>query len=319
MEQVFEAIGVDVVEQVLRDSYGGDIRVDVGDSPPWLRLEAAAITPSARLDQITFGLHFDVQAEALGRLVICRIDSGRLAYHPAGGGETAYGPGDAFIPVSPERGFTADCAKADFHTTVLDPVLLESVAETAPGRRPEPVRFTSHQPVSAAAAETWDTVYGYAREAIDLGVAGEPLLAGSVARLLAATALTVFPNNTLSDPTFSDRRDAHPRTLRRAITFIEENADRDITLADIAAAAHVTIRAVQLAFRRHLDTTPIAYLRWARLEHADQELRRADATDDGTVAETARRWGWADADRFTAAHRQRFGSPPTGPPHDRAP
>jgi hypothetical protein len=32
-------------------------------------------------------------------------------------------------------------------------------------------------------------------------------------------------------------------------------------VADIAAAARVTTRAVQLAFRRHLDTTPTDYLR----------------------------------------------------------
>ena len=150
-------------------------------------------------------------------------------------------------------------------------------------------------------------------------MAGEPLLAGSIARLLAATALTVFPNNTLSDPTLSDRHDAHPRMLRRAIAFIEENVDRDITPAEIAAAARVTIRALHLAFRRHLDTTTTAYLRWVRLERADQELRWADATDDVVVAETSRRWGWAFAHRFAATYRHRFGSPPTASPHDRAP
>ncbi|WP_158273836.1 helix-turn-helix transcriptional regulator [Micromonospora sp. RP3T] len=319
MSQILETTDVDLAEHILHDNYGGNIRIDASGSFDALRLDAAEITPSARLDRITFGLSFNVQADALGVLVICRIDSGRLAYHPAGDVATAYGLGDAFIPVRPERGFTADCATADFHTAVLDPALVESVAEAAPGRRPGLVRFTSHKAVSAHATQRWDTVYGYARETVDLGVAGEPLLAGSIARLLAATALTVFPNNTLSDPTIEDRHDAHPRMLRRAITFIEGNGHWDITLADIAAAARVTIRTLHLAFRRHLDTTPTAYLRWMRLEHADQELRRADAADDVTVAETARRWGWASARQFAAAYRRRFGSPPTGPPHDRAP
>ncbi|MFI5834231.1 helix-turn-helix transcriptional regulator [Micromonospora sp. NPDC051300] len=319
MGQVFEATGVEASEQLLRDSYGGNIRVEVGDVPPRLRLEVAAITPAARLDRVTFGLHSDLRSEAIGLVVICRIDTGRLAYHPAGGRETAYGPGDAFIPVSPERDYIADCAEVDFHSLVLDPVLLDSVAETAPGRRAGSVRFTSHRPVSAAAAETWETVYGYARETVDLGAAGEPLLAGSVARLLVATALSVFPNDALSDPTISDRRDAHPRALRRAVTFIEENADRDITLADTAAEARTTIRAVRLAFRQHLDTTPTAYLRWVRLERADLELRRADPADGLAVAEIARRWGWADPKRFAAARQRRFGSPPVEPPRPRTP
>lgn len=318
MGQVYEATDVHLAEHILRDSYGGNIRIAAGDSFHTLRLVADPITPSVRLDQITFGVDFTVRAEALGALVICRIDFGRLAYHPTDGERRDYGTGDAFIPVQPDRGFLADCAEADFHTAVLDPGLLDSVAETAPGRRPEPVRFTGHQPVSAAAAEVWDVVYGYARETVGLGVAGEPLLAGSLARLLVATALTVFPNNTCSDPSIEDRHDAHPRMLRRAITFIEENADRDITLADIAAAAHATIRAVQLAFRRHLDTTPTAYLRWTRLERADAALRRAEPAGAVTVTEVARRWGWADAGQFVAAYRRRFGSPPTEPPRARA-
>ncbi|MFI6180577.1 hypothetical protein ACIA8R_33925 [Nonomuraea sp. NPDC051191] len=46
--------------------------------------------------------------------------------------------------------------------------------------------------------------------------------------------------------------------MRRAIAYLEAQPDQDITVADIAAAAHVTVRAVQLAFRRHLDTTPLA-------------------------------------------------------------
>ena len=37
--------------------------------------------------------------------------------------------------------------------------------------------------------------------------------------------------------------------------FIDEHAHQDITAADIAGAARVTIRTIQLAFRRHLDTT----------------------------------------------------------------
>ncbi|SCG54120.1 helix-turn-helix transcriptional regulator [Micromonospora humi] len=319
MAQVFETTDVEFAEQILSDNYGGDARIDAADSFHSLRLEAVAIPPSARLDRITFGLHFHVRADAIGALVICRLDTGRLAYHPAGDEETTYGTGDAFIPIQPDRGFTATCAEAEFHTAVLDPALLIGVAETAPGRRSEAVRFTSHQPASMDAAQTWDTVYTYAREAVEIGVTGQPLLAGSIARLLVATALTVFPNNTLSDPTIEDRHDAHPQMLRRAITFIEGNGHRDITVAEIAAAARVTIRAVRLAFRRHLDTTPTAYLRWTRLERADQELRRAERADGVTVAEVARRWGWTGTDRFVAAYRRRYGVPPTESPHDRAP
>ncbi|WP_238987859.1 helix-turn-helix transcriptional regulator [Mycolicibacterium vanbaalenii] len=43
--------------------------------------------------------------------------------------------------------------------------------------------------------------------------------------------------------------------LRRALDFIHENAQYDITIRDIAAAADVTPRAIQYAFREHMVLT----------------------------------------------------------------
>jgi transcriptional regulator GlxA family with amidase domain len=137
-----------------------------------------------------------------------------------------------------------------------------------------------------------------------------PLLASGAARLLAATALAAFPSNVFTDPTGTDRHDAHRGTVRRAIAFIDEHACTDITIADIAAAACVTIRAVQLAFRRHLDTTPTAYLRRVRLEHAHRQLQAADPAAT-TITDVACRWGFSNPTRFAACYRQAYGVPPS--------
>jgi transcriptional regulator GlxA family with amidase domain len=118
--------------------------------------------------------------------------------------------------------------------------------------------------------------------------------------------LATFPNTALADPTIEDRRDARAAALRRAITFMDEHAGDDISAADIAAAANVTIRAIQLAFRRHLDTAPMGYLRRVRLEHARRELLSADPARDTVKAVAARR-GFARPDRFTASYRDLFG------------
>jgi AraC-like DNA-binding protein len=99
-------------------------------------------------------------------------------------------------------------------------------------------------------------------------------------------------------------------SLRRATAFIEANPDRDITVADVAAAAHVTIRAVQLAFRRHLDTTPMAYLRQVRLDHAHRQLQAANPGRESVTA-VAYRWGFASPSRFTAYYRQAYGVLPS--------
>jgi anti-anti-sigma factor len=98
-------------------------------------------------------------------------------------------------------------------------------------------------------------------------------------------------------------------TAGRAIAFIEERARDDISVADIAAAAFVTVRAVQLAFRQHLDTTPLTYLRQVRLERAHDELLSADP-DRTTVTAVAAGWHFTNASRFAAYYRAAYGVPP---------
>nr|WP_090279061.1 helix-turn-helix transcriptional regulator [Mycolicibacterium komanii]CRL74811.1 transcriptional regulator containing an amidase domain and an AraC-type DNA-binding HTH domain protein [Mycolicibacterium komanii] len=98
--------------------------------------------------------------------------------------------------------------------------------------------------------------------------------------------------------------------LRRAITFINENAHREITLRDIATAVNVTPRSVQYAFRRHLGTTPLEYLRRVRLDRAHRELQIADPRSD-TVMAIAGRWGFTHAGRFSGVYKRAYGTPPS--------
>jgi transcriptional regulator GlxA family with amidase domain len=109
---------------------------------------------------------------------------------------------------------------------------------------------------------------------------------------------------------FAEMSAAQPRTLRRAIAFIHENAHRDIGLSEIAAAINVTPRSVQYTFRRHLGTTPLEYLRRVRLDRAHRDLLAADPTVD-TVMAIAGRWRFSHAGRFSIAYREAFGNPPS--------
>ena len=88
------------------------------------------------------------------------------------------------------------------------------------------------------------------------------------------------------------------------------HAHDDITGAEIAAAAGVTVRAVQLAFRRHLDITPLGYLRRVRLHHAHRQLAAADPQHESVTA-VAYRWGFANPSRFAACYRQAYGVLPS--------
>jgi transcriptional regulator GlxA family with amidase domain len=101
-----------------------------------------------------------------------------------------------------------------------------------------------------------------------------------------------------------------PPLLRRAVAFIQDNAQTDIGLRDIAAAVGVTPRSVQYTFRRHLGTTPLEYLRRVRLDRAHRDLQLADPSVD-TVTAIAGRWGFSHAGRFSIAYRQVFGTKPS--------
>jgi AraC-like DNA-binding protein len=84
-----------------------------------------------------------------------------------------------------------------------------------------------------------------------------------------------------------------------------------MALSEIAAAAHVTPRALQYAFTRHLQTTPMAYLRRVRLAAAHQDLQAADPRDGDTVTSIAARWGFAHPGRFATAYRNAYGQAPS--------
>lgn len=166
--------------------------------------------------------------------------------------------------------------------------------------------------MSRDAAQRWRDTFAYVHDVVlgDPETAGHPLLTSTAADLLVASVLATFPNNALTDPTVEDRHDAHPDTLRRAVVFIDEHAQDDITIADIAAATSVTVRAVQLAFRRHLDMTPLEYLRRVRLDRAHHDLLTADPSRD-TVTSISYRWGFPSASRFAVYYRRAYGVTPS--------
>jgi AraC-like DNA-binding protein len=308
--EVFETTDVELAEHTLSSTYGS-MRLSAHGERRGMRLVHACLTTAARLDHVSFAMSFDADAAPPDALIFSELKSGRVR-HCSDHGDRYYGPGQPFLAAQPEHSYAATVADADAETAVIDPALPNELAETAPGPTPRPVRLTGYEPVSPQAAAQWCATYAYVRDTVlaSPDAAGQSLVATSAARLLAATALAVFPNNALTDPTTGDRHDASPPALRRAVAFIEENAHRNITVADIAAAAFVTIRAVQLAFRRHMDTTPMQYLRRVRLAGAHQDLMAADP-DRRTVTAVAYRWGFPSPSRFAAAHRRAYGVHPS--------
>jgi AraC-like DNA-binding protein len=315
MATVLETTDLDLAHHVLCTAYG-NLQLSVTRGPVAVRISRDRVGP-AEIHRNTFGMRFHVTGEPIGALGVARIAGGMITYR-AGRHERRHDRvGEVFLSAQPDRPYQVCLDDADIEIALLPPDLLAQVAATAPGRTARPLRFTGHQPVSAAAAAVWSSAFDFVRDNLTSArVADATLLEGNAARLLAATALAAFPNNSVHEPTVVDRRDAHPATLRRAISFIDDNAHRDISAADIAGSAHVTIRSLQLAFRRHLGSTPMAHLRRVRLERAHQDLVDADASTV-TVGAIAARWGIIGHSRFTSLYRAAYGVPPSTTLHNR--
>jgi len=107
----------------------------------------------------------------------------------------------------------------------------------------------------------------------------------------------------------SDAGIAAPRAIREAMEVIEAEANRPLTVSELATISCTSVRSLQQGFQRHLGTTPMAYLRDVRLRRAHQTLLESDPSTE-TVAAIAYRWGFTNLGRFAAAHAARYHETP---------
>lgn len=247
-------------------------------------------------------------------LVIVTCLSGSLT-RTTSGVVSRLGPGDAVIISQPgvitPQELAAD--RAELVVAALDVDLVADVAAAAPDFDGTPPAFTAARPATPAAERLWRRTLTHVTHDVleEPAAAASAFVGGEASRLLAAIALQTFPNSAIP----LGQRDSEPATptgaLDLAIAFIEGHAEVDISVADIARAASVTNRALQLAFRRHLDTTPMRYLRWVRLARAHEMLSMSVPGDGVTVTDIANRWGFFNSGRFTAYYREAYGVPPS--------
>lgn len=134
-----------------------------------------------------------------------------------------------------------------------------------------------------------------------------PIGTGLMARQIESTVLSGLleaPHDHLAQLTGA-RSAPRPRHLRLAEAYIEAHLDQPITLEDVACAAGISPRGLQLAFREWRGTTPLAFWRDARLARAHADLL---AAPPGTkVTDVALRWGFTHFGRFSELYRARYG------------
>lgn len=265
----------------------------------WSSADAGSVT----LVRYTLAAEVQSIAQPENQLLVCRVDSADVEL------------GSGREPLDPSQPWLTDGARvqarwreqAEVRAFVIDRAAAQARVRQITGDDRLTLRANGLSPHSPAAARRWENTFRYL-EASLLDADDEEILVAELERHALAVTLAVFPStieDSLSRPT---QRGAAPSSVRRALAFIDENAHRPITVDDVAAAAYISTRGLQYAFRRALDSTPAEHLRRARLAGAHRDLRRSDGS---SVAAIARRWGFSHPSRFAAAYRAEYGVNPS--------
>lgn len=252
-------------------------------------------------------------------VLVTRPLRGRFAVTAKGSGERGTVTSSQAIVMDPygwnQLRWRDDCRVINL---VFDRRLFEkTAAEIFLQDEPCAVRFELTAPRRGSAAIRWESVsrmvWSELRTATGRadgwGLADSPLLRTALFRLSTAALLEAYPHSLLRTRDTTTAESAAPSAVRRANAFIELNADRAIGLAEIAAAARLSVRGLQAAYRRHGLATPMRQLKEARMRRARCELRAASSSDT-TVTVVAGRWGFINIGRFTTDYRQMFGTTP---------
>ncbi|WP_406047662.1 helix-turn-helix transcriptional regulator [Kribbella sp. NBC_00889] len=188
---------------------------------------------------------------------------------------------------------------------------LEEAAESAHGVSPDDFWLGTGLPLNARLSGYWQSVSHYVHRVLtDVPSSAEsPLVAQQLHTHVIASMLVVFPNATLRVSYARSPGWVTPASVQRAVAYIDAHAAEPIGVNDIAEAVGTSARALQYAFRRHLECTPFEHLRQVRLERAHRDLQKTDPASGVTVSTVAYRWGFS-VPRFTASYHAAYGRSP---------
>jgi AraC-like DNA-binding protein len=127
-------------------------------------------------------------------------------------------------------------------------------------------------------------------------------------QMLLVAFLTANPHN-FSDVLEREQPRPAPWQVRRVEEYIGANWNRPITVEALAAAAGASARSIFKAFRDSRNSSPMAFVKSVRLQHARRMLQQPDSTT--TVVATAFACGFLNPGHFARDYRLAFGELPS--------
>jgi AraC-like DNA-binding protein len=264
------------------------------------------------LNYIRYGADVEIEPGELGSFYLIQIPIRGAATIRHGRREVLATPERASV-LNPDRHTTmrwhAGCEKILLQ---IDRQALTRLVETLSGHTlAGPVRFDPEIDFSRPALAAWARRVRALVAAAD-DAATLPGVADPFRRLLEEELLGRFvalqPGNAAH---FLDGQPGaiQPRSVKRALAYIRDNLDGPIALADLATAAGVSGRTVQLGFQAAFGMSPLQVARAERLKQVHFAL--LSRADDTPIADLAAGWGFGHLGRFSALYRRTFGCLPS--------
>jgi transcriptional regulator GlxA family with amidase domain len=124
----------------------------------------------------------------------------------------------------------------------------------------------------------------------------------------AATART--PGSLLHEVRAGHGRLPRRELVGRVTSFVRDNLEEPVTIAELSRMAGVSERTLRAAFREALGLSPKQYTIAQRLHAVRQALQAADPKTT-TVTDVAMAYGFFELGRFAGRYRSAFGEPPS--------
>jgi len=265
------------------------------------------------INYVAYGGSVSIDPGCLERFFLLQVPLTGAARIRAGAGEFDAVPdrtASLLSPTIPTRMMWSDCAQV---ILLLDRRMVEQRAAALSGRVAGTVEFDPVIDLDAPSGQALRTsLAGLMTLAERLGPAGRlsPVATADWREALLDHLLN-GQHHGLSDAirTFSGQAERLPRALRVARDRLADNAGEPLDLAQLACAAGIGIRALQLGFRRHFGVSISEMLLDMRL--AGLHARLAHAPPDASTTEIAFDLGFTHLGRMAGAYREKFGETPS--------
>ncbi|MCC7251874.1 AraC family transcriptional regulator [Hyphomicrobium sp.] len=282
--------------------------------------KASSVTISAAVVPIGSAVAFQTKIPGGARFRQAEDLDGFFLFLPADDGRAIWKVGSKEVVCDHTAGYlgrmnetdTMDCVGQWGHMAVKVPY--DQITRTLSHLLDQPIvgalEFDPAVDLTTAPAKALSSMVRLALTPVDgeAFLSTSPVAAAQFSESLTLLLLESF-RHTYTDTLSNGAYTLKPKHVKRAIDYMRENAGSALTLQEIAAAAGVSVRALHYGFKKFLGESPFEHLRQVRLEAAYADLTQAP--ESVSIAEIAKKWGFANPGRFALLCKRCYGHTPS--------